>query len=344
MKNEDVIEELPESMEPGRYFYYLKLLELWDGSTLHLPIIIVSGRKAGPTLCIVASIMGDEFPGTVVARKVALELDPEKLRGTLISIPIANPPSFGFGTHPPLHVSPLDHMNMNRIFPGRPDGYPSERIAYIIFEKVIRKMKANYVVSFHGGGPYCEVYPATYFTETEVTEASTELALAFGVELNTKISKELLPTEEPKRVTGTLDACCGRYAIPAIIADIGGWGVLSNYGYSWVEIGSRGILNIMRHYKMIPGKAKFHPKAKVFEGRIWVRPNTGGFFEAKVNLGQGVSKGKILGIVTDVFGKKKEELIAPKDGVVQLIRTYPVIGSGEEAFLIHYGGKPIKPQ
>ncbi|MBS7647027.1 MAG: succinylglutamate desuccinylase/aspartoacylase family protein [Candidatus Bathyarchaeia archaeon] len=340
--SENVIEKLPDSIEPGKHFYSLKLLELWDGSALRLPILIISGKKDGPTLCVVASIMGDEFPGTIAARKIALETDPEKLKGTLISIPIANPPSFGFGSHPPLHVSPLDYMNMNRIFPGRPDGYPSERIAYAIFEKIIRKMKTNYVVSFHGGGPYCEVYPATYFTETEVVEASMELALAFGVELNTKISKELLSTEEPGRVTGTLDACCGRHAIPAIIADIGGWGVLSNYGYSWAEIGYKGILNIMRYYGMIPGKAEFHPKAKIFDGRVWVRPNKGGFFEAKVNLGQDVSKGDILGIITDIFGRKKEELIAPKDGIVQLVRTYPVIGSGEEAFLIHYGGRLAK--
>ena len=91
---------------------------------------------------------------------------------------------------------------------------------------------------------------------------------------------------------------------------------------------------------MIPGKAAFHPKAKVFEGRVWVRPNSGGFFEAKVRLGEEVSKGDLLGVVTDVFGEKKEELVAPKSGIVQLVRTYPVIGSGEEAFLIHVDGKP----
>ena len=91
---------------------------------------------------------------------------------------------------------------------------------------------------------------------------------------------------------------------------------------------------------MILGKAEFHPKAKIFEGRVWVRPNKGGFFEAKANLGQEVSKGELLGVVTDFFGVKKEELTASKDGVVQLVRTYPVIGSGEKAFLIHYGGRP----
>lgn len=339
-KIENNVDELPDFIEAGKHFYYLNLLELWNGATLYLPVIIVAGRKSGPTICVVASIMGDEFPGTIIARKVALELDPEQLAGTLVSIPIANPPSFGFGSHPPLHVSPLDYMNMNRIFPGRCDGYPSERIAYTIFEKVIRKTKANYVVSFHGGGPYCEVYPATYFTETEVMEVSMELALAFGVELNTKISKELLSTEEPGRVTGTLDACCGKHAIPAIIADIGGWGILSHYGYSWVDIGSEGVLNIMRYYKMIPGKAVFHPKAKVYEGRVWVRPNSGGIFEAKVKLGEEVSEGDLLGLITDIFGKKKEELVAPKSGIVQLVRTYPVVGSGEEAFLIHFDGKP----
>ena len=114
--NIENVEELPDSVETGRHFYSLKLLELWDGSTLRLPLTI-SGKKDGPTLCVVASIIGDEFPGTIAARKIALETAPEKLKGALISILIANSPSFGFGSHPPFHVSPLDYVNMNRIFP-----------------------------------------------------------------------------------------------------------------------------------------------------------------------------------------------------------------------------------
>ena len=93
---------------------------------------------------------------------------------------------------------------------------------HVIFEKVIRRMKTNYVVSFHGGDHTAKFTQQLISRKQRLTEASIELALASGVELNTKISKELLSTEKPGRVTGTLDACCGRHAILAIIADIGG--------------------------------------------------------------------------------------------------------------------------
>ena len=103
-----------------------------------IPITIINGAKPGPVLTLVAGIHGTEYVPIIAAQKIVNEIEPAELSGTLIVVHIANIPSFkGRG----VYSSPIDHKNLNRVFPGKKDGTVSERIAYTITNEIITFLK-----------------------------------------------------------------------------------------------------------------------------------------------------------------------------------------------------------
>ncbi|NIQ34081.1 MAG: hypothetical protein GTN80_10665, partial [Nitrososphaeria archaeon] len=120
-----------------------------DGTTVSLPIIIVNGSNDGPVMLMDACIHGNEYEGALVALKMVDILDPRKLSGAFIAVPALNP--IGFDLR--LRGNPWDlmYLDMNRFFPGRADSFSlTERILYAYWNEVL--LKANYVISLHGGG------------------------------------------------------------------------------------------------------------------------------------------------------------------------------------------------
>ena len=102
---------------------------------LPIPLIVVNGAQEGPRLWISAVIHGPEATGTEVIRRVLREeLDPKKLRGSIICTPVANPLSFQAATYD----TPEDGYNLNRVFPGSPNGSITQRMAHVIYEQVKR--------------------------------------------------------------------------------------------------------------------------------------------------------------------------------------------------------------
>jgi len=107
---------------------YLQVAALGDNGA-RIPVSLVRGAGRGPVLALVAGTHGYEYPGISALQRLRQSIDPRALRGTLILVHIANPPSFYGRT---IYTSPADGKNLNRVFPGRPDGTLSERIAYEI--------------------------------------------------------------------------------------------------------------------------------------------------------------------------------------------------------------------
>ena len=131
---------------------------LADGSTVRLPLLVAAGRSPRPRLVITAGIHGDEYEGPRAITDLLGTLDPAALEGTVVAVPVANPPAFAAGTR----TSPLDGLNLARIFPGDPDGTISQRIAYTLVERIVRG--ADLLVDLHSGGVryhFAQTRPAT---------------------------------------------------------------------------------------------------------------------------------------------------------------------------------------
>ena len=158
---------------------YLEVPALGDNGA-RIPVSLVRGSGKGPVLALVAGTHGYEYPGISALQRLRQSIDPRALRGTLILVHIANPPSFYGRT---IYTSPADGKNLNRVFPGRPDGTLSERIAYEITTQVIAK--ADFLVDLHAGDGNEALRPYVYMPITgdaKLDAASRGMALAFGLD------------------------------------------------------------------------------------------------------------------------------------------------------------------
>ena len=113
---------------------------------IRLPLVVVHGRRPGPRLCLTAGVHAAEYPGIDAVMRTVQGLDPTELAGTVVAVPVVNPPMFqrrsGF-------LSPIDGLNLNRTAPGRADGTISEVLAHVLLNDVIGT--CQYHIDCHGG-------------------------------------------------------------------------------------------------------------------------------------------------------------------------------------------------
>lgn len=113
---------------------------------VQIPVVIINGALPGPTLCITAGVHASEYPGIDAVLRTIVDLRPTDLSGTLIAVPVVNTPMFRARS---AFVSPIDGLNLNRTFPGRPDGTISEVIAHVLLNEVVAL--ADFHIDCHGG-------------------------------------------------------------------------------------------------------------------------------------------------------------------------------------------------
>jgi len=112
---------------------YLEVPAGIDAAT-NIPVVIINGAKPGPVLALVTGAHGTEYVSIIAVEKLVGELDPAKISGTVILIPLVNIASFEQKVP---HVNPIDNKSMNRFYPGRADGTQTERASLIITNQVV---------------------------------------------------------------------------------------------------------------------------------------------------------------------------------------------------------------
>jgi predicted deacylase len=95
-------------------------------ATVDIPVILIDGERPGPKVVLTGGVHGGEFIGIGAATRLGALLEPEEVRGQVVICPVANPPAAYLGRS---SESPLDRVNLNRIFPGDPGGRPTERLS-----------------------------------------------------------------------------------------------------------------------------------------------------------------------------------------------------------------------
>ena len=103
-----------------------------------IPLTLVNGSRPGPRVVITAGVHGGEFTPIDAAVRLADRLDPDEVHGQVIICPVANPPAVYQGR---LNISPVDGVNLNRVFPGDPAGGPTERLAAWLFDPPRRRRR-----------------------------------------------------------------------------------------------------------------------------------------------------------------------------------------------------------
>ena len=291
-----------------------------DGTELGFPVIVVHGKKDGPVLLIDGGIHGDEQEGTLSIISLAQKLDPENLRGTVIGVPVMNVGAFeAMSRGNPRDTHTYD---MNRMYPGKPTGYLTDRIAQT-HHTAVGKL-ADMEITIHSGGNICYL-GETIFTKSD-DEKGFELAKAMGPDWQI-----ILDTPHP---VGSPMADMVNRDKTAITVELGGSAAcMPDALQNNVNVLERALMNVCHHYDMVEGTANYADEA--WRGsQIAVMASKSGILVpnpeiSRNKLKKPIEKDETLLIMQDLFGNIVEELKAPCTGVLFGFRTYPSTTAGD---------------
>jgi N-alpha-acetyl-L-2,4-diaminobutyrate deacetylase len=287
---------------------YLKLPHSRDDSAWGAIMIPIAAIKhgEGPTALLTGANHGDEYEGPIALFDLARELDPARVAGRIIIVPAMNYPAFRAGTR----TSPIDRGNLNRAFPGRPDGTATEKIADY-FQRQLLPL-ADYVLDIHSGGKTLQFVP---FAAAHVLadRAQQEKCVAAMRAFNAPFSMMLREIDN----VGMYDTAAEEMGKVFISTELGGGGgatVLT------VDIACRGVRNVLIHAGILDGTVERRPSVNLDmpSGDCYVASESGGLLEMRVNLGAAVRKGEVLARVHshERTGAAPIEYRAKLDGIL----------------------------
>jgi predicted deacylase len=303
---------------------YLEIPAGSDEGT-RVPISVIHGRRGGPVLALIAGTHGYEYPPIIALQRIRHEIDPSKLSGTLILVHVANLPSFLGRT---IYYNPIDGKNLNRVYPGDPEGTVSDRIADVLYRQVIEP--ADYVIDMHGGDGNEALRPYLYLTTTgdlELDEQSRGLGLAFGLD-TIVIQGEWSDEHEDHIYTEWAALGLGK---PAITTETGSMGSTDE---RLVDLAERGVWNLLRHLGMIAGQPQPTPAVVWLEEGQVVRSPEAAMFQPAVLPGYFVEEGGLLGTLVDFFGDPIQPITAPFAGVVNYVIGTPPVDENEPLAMV----------
>ena len=298
------------SCEPGRLATgaliggYLE-----SGAAVEVPLVVLHGARPGPVLWLGGALHGPEINGIEVIRRVTRELvDPALLAGTVVGAPVQNPLSLR--DHHRLILR--EGADVNRVFPGKPNGTHTDRLAHVLFSEGISR--ADVVVDLHAN-----IHPAVDFIlvrgGSPAADRSRELAELFGWTLVLSL------LEQETAMTGTLmDAALGA-GIPAMTLELTPQRELHNDS---IASACEGVLNVMRAMEMLDEPARQprrrEPIPELLGNTVQVRSSRGGFISPAREVGTRVREGDTLATIRDAYGDPVEAITSPLDGY---LTVYP---------------------
>jgi predicted deacylase len=288
------------------------------GHELRLPVLLVRGAAHGPRLVVTAGVHGDEYEGVHTIFALYQDLEPSRMAGDLLAVPVANPPAFWNLSR----TSPLDGGNLARVFPGDAAGSPTAAIAYHLDQRILAH--ADLYLDLHSAGVRCLMPTLIGYHEPDAR--ARVAALAFGAPV-----VWCHPHVAPGR---TVSSAIDR-GIPALYTEARGAGRIHPDD---LLVYRRGVENILRHLHILEGVPEaaacdYHLRG---DGNIneSVTSTQPGFLMPSVELLQRVSKGQELGVLFDLHAHPVERFAAPCDGLVVLIHACPMVAAGEPLFLV----------
>jgi predicted deacylase len=309
------IEDLnPNQFPPGAHRFHF---DIADG--LGFPVLMMRGCRPGATLVASAAVHGDEYEGVRAIFETFETLKPEQMSGNFLAVPVLNGAAFWNGTR----VSPLDGANLARVFPGDEHGTPSQRIAWAFANKIL--LHAQLYLDLHSAGiKYRMPSMAGYPTADRRARVAAEI---FGADV---IWGHPPPIDPGRTVSFANDR-----GIPWLYTEARGAGRIHREDLRMMK---QGIRNLLGHLDILPDKPQVKPPAVRLHGNG--NTDTGltaaqpGFLLKEVEILQPVSAGDRLGRLVNTLGETLEEYHAPSDGIMAMVREFPVVQAGEVLFLL----------
>lgn len=302
----------PGSTATGR----IEATRLAGGHPLDMPVIVVNGTEPGPCLWVDGGIHGDEPEGLLMCQMLRREVDPRRLKGTLVMVPVLNVPAFQAGRR----GNPLDTFahDMNRIYPGRPDGYLTERLAHAHMEWLVEIADLN--IAVHSGGEHSYLSAMIFVADDA---KSRELARAMGESFSL-----VLGTPRPKGNPMGVMLNAGK---AGITVELGGRPATSPQAFR--DVGrtlADAALNVMYHYGMLPGEARYAAVRHKGVQEALLAPASGLFLPAEgIGFQEPMKAGDRIATIHDLYGEALDDIRAPADGMIFGLRALPSVTTGD---------------
>lgn len=298
------------------------------GNEGYLPVAIFKGRQEGPVFTIIAGVHGFEYPPIVATQELIQEIDPSKLSGTIIFVPIANRGSF-YGREP--FKNPQDGVNLNNAFPGDATGTITQQLARIITDSIIPV--TDVFLDMHGGDAPEDLLSFICYYDNkdkpEQTRLAEELSLASGFQYVVSYPYTISDDEPAK------------YAFKQAVQD-GKTGLsiesgkLGNVHEECVSEIKKGVYNMLKKMEMYGNPLEVEPHQNIIRRnhQVYIRSNIDGIFYSSLKAGDSVEANEVVGYTTDEFGNVLEEYKAPISGIILYKLATPPINNGDTVMCI----------
>lgn len=312
-----------------RGFGYLDVTALASGNRLRVALHVVAGVRPGPTLLVASTAHGDEIATMLTVKALLRQVDPTALGGTLLVVPVMNPPAFETQTP----FTKLDDWSLDEAFPvasagmlGWARGWATQQLASALAQLV---NQVDYVVDLHSGAHNLVSNCVNVMTGNVDGHAAKilELSRAFGLE----------SLYETSAAETTLVDFAARSNIPVITPEFGGGTPLDA---QVMADGLRGVFNVMRHVGMLGGSPELPARQRLFRQHRSMRVKHGGMFYPLVDsraLGATVAGGTHLGsVVHPLRLAEVEQITAPyeQSHLLMLRGLYSTVQPGDAAYLV----------
>lgn len=276
------------------------------GADITVACRVIRGARPGPTLLVTAGVHGAEYASIEAAVRV-MTTRPDDLAGTLVVLPIVNPPAYQARS---VYINPVDGKNLNRSFPGRPDGSYAERLADWLTTGFITR--ADAFLDLHGGDLVEALEPFTVIPAGD--EQALTLGRVFGLPHLTVSSGQVMSISAARAA-----------GVPSVIAEAGGQGLWPEPAIALLTDGVRRVLG---HLGMVADPPAALP-VQEYAALAWLSAPVPGLWYPEVQVGEQAAAGQRVGTIRDVFGTLLAEMTAPESGTVLFAVTSLAMNAGD---------------
>lgn len=320
------IPQLIEEMKAGERLD--KVISLSKENELeYIPVSIIKGTSPGKVFTIVAGIHGYEYPPITAVQELLKEINPERLKGTLIVLPLANVASF-YKRSP--FVNPIDNKNLNTAFPGSATGTITDKIANWITTEVIKN--SAIFLDIHGGDAGEDLLPFICYynnlSNPKATEEAKLLSEASQMEYIVSYPYDLKKTDKAKYAFKQ----AVQDDVVALSIEAGKLGTVQKENVALIKA---SVYNILDHADMYKSNQKSMLSNKVYlNDQTYIRVEQKGIFYSAIAAGDKVERGQEIGYITDDFGTVLTRVESPVSGIVLYKTGTPPVNKGETLFCI----------
>lgn len=293
----------------------LPIAKLYTDTDINLPIHVIRGKRAGPTVFVSAAIHGDELNGIEIIRRL-LKGNYQGFRGTLIAVPMVNV----YGVLSQTRYLP-DRRDLNRAFPGSAKGSLAGRLAHLFTQEIVSQ--CDYGLDLHTGAIHRSNLPQIRGNMDD--ETTRRLGEVFGapVLLNSDLRD------------GSLRQVADEMGVKMLLYEAG---EALRFDEICIRGGLRGVENVLRHLGMFGVKRKPRkvPRPVLARDSGWVRATGSGLVVHQRHLGDAVEAGDVLAEITSPYSPDSVDVTAPRAGIIIGKQQIPLVQDGEAMYHIAY--------